>query len=168
MPTAGHLDGHNQDPNPDERDTDPQTPLLLLKKPLPKPTSMSKRMALLFHNWWLWEIVSAGIAVLAVTVVIAILVVFDQSSLPDWPSIFTVRSIYISISNLLLIFRFVDKFGHILLCHNSEIVHHFGCWSLNIAIEMVVVPPGRASASERPSTFRRCQSGAMGSCELVA
>ncbi|KAL9138393.1 MAG: hypothetical protein Q9175_000376 [Cornicularia normoerica] len=61
MPTSGssHLDGHAQDANA-------QTPLL--KKPLHKSATVSKRVALLFQDWWLWEVVSAITAVLAIIV----------------------------------------------------------------------------------------------------
>ena len=65
MPTAG--DSY-QDSYREGRDVDCQTPLL--KGSVPKPTATSKRIALLFQNWWLWEIVSAGTAVLAVVVII--------------------------------------------------------------------------------------------------
>lgn len=92
-PGRSHLDDHAQGSNPNERDANSQTPLL--KRPFPKPATVSARINLLFQNWWLWEIVSAMTAVLAITVIIVILVVFDQSSLPDWPSVLTVRSIYI-------------------------------------------------------------------------
>ena len=100
MPISGssHLDGRAQDANLDERDADSQTPLL--KRSLAKPATVSKRVSLLFQNWWLWEIVSAVVAVLTIIVIIVILVIFDQSSLPDWPSVFTVRSIYIPIPNI--------------------------------------------------------------------
>ncbi|KAF6231562.1 hypothetical protein HO173_010314 [Letharia columbiana] len=86
MPTSGssHVDGHAQD-------ADSQTPLL--KKSLNKSATVSKKVILLFQNWWLWEIVSAITAVLAIIVIIVILVVFDQSSLPDWPSVFTINSV---------------------------------------------------------------------------
>lgn len=88
---SSHLDGHVQDADPEERDADTQTPLL--KRSLLTPATLSKRVALLFQNWWLWEIVSAITAILAIIVIIIILVIFDQSSLPDWPSVFTVRCI---------------------------------------------------------------------------
>lgn len=70
MPTSGssHLDGHAQDANA-------QTPLL--KKPLHKSATVSKRIALLFQDWWLWEVVSAITAVLAIIVILVILVVFN-------------------------------------------------------------------------------------------
>ena len=86
---GSHIDGHIQDANPDDLDPDPQTPLL---GSVPKCSSVSKRIALHFQNWWLWEIVSASTAALSIIAIIIILVAFDQSSLPDWPSIFTVRS----------------------------------------------------------------------------
>lgn len=134
MPTSGssHLDGHAQD-------ADSQTPLL--KKSLNKSATVSKKVILLFQNWWLWEIVSAITAVLAIIVIIVILVVFNQSSLPDWPSVFTVRSICYLNSSIMLK-TCVDKLSHLLLCHNSEAFHYVGCWSLDLAIEMVMVPPG--------------------------
>ena len=88
MPTTNgsYIDGHDADLN--ERDANSQTPLLTPS--LPKSTSVPKRFALLFQNWWLWEILSASTAVLTIIVIICILFVYDQRSLPDWPSIFTV------------------------------------------------------------------------------
>ncbi len=142
MPASGssHLDGHAQNADPDERDADSQTPLLKRFVHKPPPTVL-KRVSLLFQNWWMWEIVSAIVAVLAIVVIIVILVGFDQSSLPDWPSIFTVRSICILYSNILLKIG-VDKLSHLLLCRNSEAFHHVGGWSLDLAVQMVMVPPG--------------------------
>ena len=146
MRTAGGscLDGHIQDANLDERDAHSQTPLL--RGSATRSTSVLKRTCLFFQDWWLWELVSAGLAVLAVIVIINILVVFDQSSLPDWPSVFTVRSIFILDANLRLK-SCVDKFSHLLPCNDSEDFHYVGCWSLNIAIKMVMVPSGQASSS---------------------
>ena len=136
MSTSGssHLDDHAQD----ERDANSRTPLL--KRSLPEPTNVSKRTALLFQDWWLWEIVSATTAVLAIAVIIVVLVIFDQSSLPDWPSVFTVRSVPIIYPNLLLK-TCADKFGHLLLCRNSKAFHYLCRWSLDLAVEMVMVPP---------------------------
>ena len=82
-----------QDSLTNEQNANSQTPLL--KRPFPKPATLLARITLLFQNWWLWEIISAITAVLAITVIIVILAIFDQSSLPDWPSVFTVRSVYI-------------------------------------------------------------------------
>ena len=93
MSTAGgrELDDTNQDANLDDRDVDSQTPLL--SESYTTPASASKRLSLLFQNSWLWEILSAGTAVTAIAVITIILVAFDQRALPDWPSVFTVRSI---------------------------------------------------------------------------
>lgn len=134
MPTSGstHLDGPTQD-------ADSRTPLL--KKSLHKSATVSKRVALLFQNWWLWEILSATTAVIAINVIVIILVCFDQSSLPDWPSAFTVGPINILTSTLLLK-TCLDKLGHLILCDSSEAFHYVGCWSLDFAIKMVMVPPG--------------------------
>ena len=152
MPTAGgsHLDGHIREANLDEQDTDSHTPLLRGSHIEPIPAS--KNIPLLFQNWWLWEILSAGTAVVAIIVIIIILAVFNQSSLPDWPFVFTVRSTYL-LSIDLLLRSCVDKLSHLLVCNSSETFNYVGCWSLDITIEMVMVPPGRASPSWRPSIF---------------
>lgn len=143
MPTAGgnDRDGLIQEVNLDEQDTHSQVSLLRAS-----PIPASQRIPLLSPNWWLWEMVSAGTAFLAIVVIIIILAIFDQSSLPDWPSAVTVRSIYPLPHNLLLK-SCVDKFSHLPVRNCSETFNYVGCWSLDIAIEMVMAPPGRASPS---------------------
>lgn len=84
--------------NPDDSDrdgcglgsheSDAQTPLL--KSSLTSRRSISRELTLLFQDWFLWEILSALIAILAVGLVVAILAVYDSRSLPDWPSVLTV------------------------------------------------------------------------------
>ena len=93
MSTVGGRDlvDSDQDANLDERDVNSQTPLL--SESLNTAISASGNISLLFQNWWLWEILSAGTAITAIAVIIIILAVFNQSALPDWPSVFTVRSI---------------------------------------------------------------------------
>lgn len=90
---AHHDDGHNQD-------DDFRTPLL--KKGMPKPAVVSNRISLLLQDWWLWEILSAIVAVLATSAIVVILVLYDNSSLPDWPSVFTVRCSSIGLAHDLL------------------------------------------------------------------
>lgn len=152
MPTAGgnDLDGHMQAVDLDEQDTHSQLPLLGAYHK--QPVTASPKLPLLFRDWWLWEIVSAGTASLAIVVIIIIFALFDQSSLPDWPSVFTVRSTYLLRNNLLLM-SCIDKLSHLPVRNCSETFNHVGCWSFDIAIEMVMVPPGRASPSWRPSTL---------------
>ena len=58
-----------------------------------RASSTANRLGSLFQDWWLWEVVGATTCVLALSVIIIILAVFDASSLPDWPSVFTVRCI---------------------------------------------------------------------------
>ena len=101
---GSHIDGRVQDPNTtDEIDADPQTPLLK-RSPPPECSSVSRRISSHFQNWWLWEIVSAGTAALSIIAIIIILVAFDQRSLPDWPSVFTVRSFQTHVYHLPLRF----------------------------------------------------------------
>ena len=71
-----------------EHDGDSRTPLL--KKPLPKANSSLKNFSLLLEDWWLWELISSLTAVIATTLIILILVLYDGSPLPDWPSVITV------------------------------------------------------------------------------
>ncbi len=73
----------------DAQDVDFRTPLL--KQSVPRPASLLRKISLLLQDWWLWEILSALTALISSAVIIVILVVFDSSSLPDWPSVFTVR-----------------------------------------------------------------------------
>ncbi len=77
-----------QDGSHYNRDVDSQT--LLLQKELPKSASIARQVSLLLQDWWLWEILSAITAILATTAIIFVLVLYDRSSLPDWPSVFTV------------------------------------------------------------------------------
>ncbi|KAK0507926.1 hypothetical protein JMJ35_009815 [Cladonia borealis] len=74
----------------DAQDVDSRTPLL--KQSVPRPASLSRKISSLLQDWWLWEILSALTALISSTVIIVILVIFDSSSLPDWPSVFTINS----------------------------------------------------------------------------
>ena len=80
-----HMNGIMSNP----QDVDSRTPLL--KQSFQKPPSLSHKLSLLLQDWWLWEILSALTALISSTVIIVILILFDSSSLPDWPSVFTVR-----------------------------------------------------------------------------
>ncbi len=84
----------NGDSQPDEHTADSRTPLLT--KSHSKPASITRRIALLLQDWWLWELASASVAILASTAIVVILVLYDGSSLPDWPSVFTVRTAIVS------------------------------------------------------------------------
>ncbi len=68
---------------------DHRTPLL--KTTLSRQNQIRQRIARLLGDWWLWEILGATIAVLAILAIVAILLTYDSSSLPGWPSVFTVR-----------------------------------------------------------------------------
>ncbi len=65
--------------------------LPLLSKARVKSASTSHKISLLLQDWWLWELSSALTATLATSAIIVILVVYDGSPLPDWPSVITVR-----------------------------------------------------------------------------
>ena len=68
---------------------DSSTPLLKANH-IRGTQSTRQKVSSLFADWWLWEIISAVTCILALTVVVVILLVYDSSALPDWPSVFTV------------------------------------------------------------------------------
>lgn len=82
--------------NPEGQGVDVRTPLL--KHGVPEAASLPRKIALLFQDWWLWEILSALIAILSSTLIVVILIIFDSSALPDWPSVFTVGCIILRCS----------------------------------------------------------------------
>lgn len=88
FPTSQAQDG---DANEDVDVVNSHTPLLnsnaLSKKVLP---ASSKRLSLSFQDWFSWDLASAFTASLSMVAIVIILAIFDGSSLPDWPSIFTV------------------------------------------------------------------------------
>lgn len=75
-----------------EADAHPQTPLL--SKSISKTAAIGEKTAVLLQDWWLWELASAVVASLATIAILLILLLYDGSSLPDWPSVFTVRISY--------------------------------------------------------------------------
>ncbi len=77
--------------------SDSSTPLL--QRASSRHKFLGLKMADLLQDWWLWEICGAATAMLAILTIAVILVVYDSSSLPDWPSVFTVRHCF-SLSHL--------------------------------------------------------------------
>lgn len=74
---------------------DSSTPLLKTK-PSRHAFSLLDRLSSLLQDWWLWEILGAITCVLALSIILIILAIYDSRSLPDWPSVFTVRDFSIS------------------------------------------------------------------------
>lgn len=83
------LDGANGAFYSNERNAHCRTPLLINAGA--RQASIKQRIVLLLQDWWLWELLSALIALFATVAIITILVLYDGSPLPDWPSAFTVR-----------------------------------------------------------------------------
>lgn len=71
---------------------------LLKTKPSRRAFSILDRVSGLLQDWWLWELLGAITCVLALSIIIVILAIYDSRSLPDWPSVFTVRE-HFSISS---------------------------------------------------------------------
>lgn len=76
----------------DGTDDNPQTPLL--KNASSTSHSLSEWLALVFQDWFGWEIISALVALLSLAAIASVLAAYDSSSLPDWPSVITVGFLY--------------------------------------------------------------------------
>ena len=83
MDISSESDGRNGTANS-------STPLLLPNASRRASTFLGLLSGLL-QDWWLWELIGATTCVVALAVIIVLLAVYDSCSLPDWPSVFTVR-----------------------------------------------------------------------------
>ncbi|KAL8760223.1 MAG: hypothetical protein Q9199_000246 [Rusavskia elegans] len=81
-----------------EDDNNERTPLL--KSASSQGTSLAQNAANLFANWWLWELIEACTSIIALAVIVIILFIYDGSSLPDWPSVFTINSVISFLSTI--------------------------------------------------------------------
>ncbi len=89
-----HHDGASRRNNDDEREISSRTPLL-------KPSTINDnnnhygfmwgKISNLLQDWWLWELIAMGTSIASMVIIAVILFLYDASSLPDWPSVFTVR-----------------------------------------------------------------------------
>lgn len=88
MPLSRHFNGVENEE--DEDDVGARVPLL--KPAYYRGASCIHGVSGLLTDWWLWEILGAITCIIALAVIAVLLFVYDSSSLPDWPSVFTVRS----------------------------------------------------------------------------
>ncbi|KAL8923219.1 MAG: hypothetical protein Q9172_003238 [Xanthocarpia lactea] len=72
----------------------------LLKSASSQGASLIQHTGSLLSNWWLWELLEACISIIALVVIVVILFVYDGSSLPDWPSVFTINSVISFLSTI--------------------------------------------------------------------
>ena len=92
-----------EDDNNDER-----TPLLKsTSSHKGQGSSLAQHAGSLLADWWLWELIEACTSIAALVVIIIILFIYDGSSLPDWPSVFTVRQFLLvpMLSSLMVLYR---------------------------------------------------------------
>ena len=73
-----------------DSDDNVHTPLLKSISSTSYPSSWTERVATSFQDWFSWDLLSAAVATVSIVAIIILLAVFDNSSLPDWPSIITV------------------------------------------------------------------------------
>lgn len=81
------IDGNATDGSELDESNDPTAPLL--KSQSSYHTRIVEKIASLLSNWWLWEILGAIICLIAFSMIVLLLAIFDGSSRPDWPSIIT-------------------------------------------------------------------------------
>ena len=83
-------DGQRQEDEPGYEDAESSP---LLQKTGQLKSDWSQRISQSFADWFAWEILSAAVAILSFVAIVIVLLKFDDSALPDWPSIFTINSI---------------------------------------------------------------------------
>lgn len=99
----------------DDGYADSRTPLLKAS-PSEHASSALQKLSSLLADWWLWEILSASLCLLALLVILIILLIYDSSALPDWPSVFTVQHSPSSSWIWILAEPFLDQFHNLVLC----------------------------------------------------
>ncbi|KAL8999341.1 MAG: hypothetical protein Q9169_001767 [Polycauliona sp. 2 TL-2023] len=72
----------------------------LLKKASSGGASVIQNAGTLLSDWWLWEVIEACTSIVALAVIVIILFIYDGSSLPDWPSVFTINSVISFLSTI--------------------------------------------------------------------
>jgi ABC-type Zn2+ transport system substrate-binding protein/surface adhesin len=90
-----HHDGASRRNDDDEREISSRTPLLKPStdnnKNNNRPGFIWGKIFELLQDWWLWELIAIGTSIASMVIIAVILFLYDASSLPDWPSVFTVR-----------------------------------------------------------------------------
>ncbi len=140
--------------NVEDGNADSGTPLL--QRASSQHSSLSQTMSGLLHDWWLYEILGAAIAVLAILAIGVILVAYDSSSLPDWPSVFTVRQCFIPSYTFTLLNSTLDQLGCFSFCYYYEALHGFCCRGSHKPVKMALVPSRRASPPTRLTNVWWC------------
>ena len=145
-----------------DQELDPSIPLLKAI-PVQRASSAWQNILDLFSDWWLWEIISAITCLFALTVIVAVLLIFDSSDLPNWPSVFTVRFRSSIVSSAFLSAEAeIDKLRDILLCDYCQTFYVSSGWGSYQSIQMAVVSTNGAPSSARSSVVRRCKQRSMG------
>lgn len=85
MPLSRYFNGAENGEDADDR-------IPLLQPTYDQGASCIHGVSGLLSDWWLWEILGAITSIIALVVIAILLFIYDSSSLPDWPSVFTVRS----------------------------------------------------------------------------
>jgi hypothetical protein len=117
----GRKDPNNVDTarSNEEQPSNSRTPLL--KSDDKQQSSFSGKISNLLQDWWLWELFALGTSLLSITIITVILFLYDSSSLPDWPSVFTVRFFPFSLHCALSKSR-LDQFRYFFLWYHRKVI----------------------------------------------
>ena len=112
--------------NAQPQDDDSRTPLL--GAVTVQSRSMLDKISSLLQNWWLWEIVGAATSVVCISIILVILLLYNSSSLPDWPFIFNVRMFWILIfKSRLTADNILDQFHYLFIWYDCKVVPWICC-----------------------------------------
>lgn len=120
----------------DHEVADVDAPLLQHLDPGKPARSTLTAIKTLCQDSFMFELISALLALLSLTVIVSVLACYNESALPDWPSIFTVGS---TLSRSSQIPTCVDQYIHILFRHRWSAFHHDYRRCMHFAIEMALV-----------------------------
>ena len=139
---------HGADAGRDEGEDSP-----LLPKDLGKwSSSLISKLGLSFQDWFSWELVSALVALVSVSAIIVVLAIFDNSSLPDWPSIFTVcPNSHFMPPRLSITYAKQDQHDSLSLFFHCQVSHYVHCRNMHIAVEVALVQSGAETIAGSPA-----------------
>ena len=112
----------------------------LLKAARLQSKRWTHRITISLQDWFSWEILSALMTTASIAIIITILALFDDSSLPDWPFVFTVRSDTCSSGKIHPTNNNGSgQFCYFIFLHYRKTRHDVGHWIIDFTVKMALV-----------------------------